>query len=95
MENFIDTWDKVIEILKPEMPSISLDTWIKPLELVEKTDTKLIFKAQQDYQKTIVETRYLSLLKTALSYVTKRDYDISIILSEKAEKTDEDVISNI
>lgn len=95
MDNFIDVWDKVIEILKPEMPSISLDTWIKPLELVEKTDTKLIFKAQQEYQKTIVETRYLSLLKTALSYVTKKNYDISIILSEKAEKSDEDVISNI
>lgn len=98
MKQFDQIWDKVIEMIKEEIPIISLDTWIKPLVLLDITDTKLIFKATTDYHKTLVETRYLDLIRTALKYVTSKDYEVSIILDDLEDTIKEEnnkIISNM
>lgn len=95
MEQFNHTWDKVIDMIKEEIPVISLETWIKPLILLDVTETKLIFKATTDYHKTLVETRYLDLIRTATKYVTSKDYDISIILDDETKDENSKIISNM
>ncbi len=95
MKQFDETWDKVIDMIKEEIPVISLETWIKPLVLLEVTDTKLIFKASTDYHKTLVETRYIDLIRTALKYVTSKDYDVSIILDDETKEENNKIIANM
>lgn len=95
MKQFDETWNKVIDMIKEEIPVISLETWIKPLTLLEVTDTKIIFKASTDYHKTLVETRYLDLIKTALKYVTSKEYDVSIILDDDNKEDNNKIISNM
>lgn len=95
MDNFNELWEKTLEILKPEMPVISLDTWIRPLEFVSLNNNKIILKANNEYQKTIIDTRYIDLIKTAFKYLTNKDYDFSIILSDHAIEKQEENISNM
>ena len=94
MKDFSEVWNKIIDVVKEEMPSISLDTWIKPLKIIDITDDKIILQATTEYQKSIIETRYFDLLKNGIKYATLKDYELSIIL-DMENKDENENISNM
>jgi len=94
MKDFSEVWNKIIDVVKEEMPSISLDTWIKPLKIIDITDDKIILQATTEYQKSIIETRYFDLLKNGIKYATLKDYELSVIL-DMENKDENENISNM
>ena len=87
MDSLNEYWNKVLELIKPEIPTISFNTWVVPLKPVSMEDNVIYLKANSEYYKTYVETRYKDLIKNAFRQVTNKECDISIILSENTKPT--------
>lgn len=65
------SWQKTLEILKVEMTPVSYDTWVAPvtpinLDLKEK---RLYLSLYNDMAKTILETRYISVIEKTVQDV--------------------------
>lgn len=75
-----DNWTTVCNTLSEEVGSISFDTWIKTLEPVSDDGSVAVLKTRTEYQKGQIELKYLDLIKNAYKHITKRTYDVSIIV---------------
>lgn len=75
-------WNQVIEFLKQEMSPISIQTWIEPIEPINKDDHFIYLKTKSDFEKDILETRYESLIKKAITFVTGKEYNLKYITKD-------------
>ena len=83
MENLIEIWKQVLEIIKPEfsLMQVSYTTWIETIIPIELTETHLKMKVPYEYNKEMINLRYTDLLKNALRFVTGRDIELNIIVN--------------
>lgn len=80
----MDIWQKTLDILKTELTVVSYNTWIKTIAPVSIDDYSVVLGVEVDFNKDILETRYLSLIQNAIKHITQKDYDIVFItLSEE------------
>ena len=84
------------DLLKEEVTQIAYDTWLKPLELTEMTEDHIVFKANSEYHRDLVKTRYADLILNTLKYLTNREWTFSVIFDDpKSPKSEDDaIISN-
>ncbi len=87
MDFLNDYWQKVLELVKPEMIPISFATWISPLKLISMDDNVFYIKANSEYQKLYVEKRYLELIKNAFNFVTNKECIVKLVLNDDTEPT--------
>ncbi len=87
MDFLNDYWQKVLDLVKPEIPSISFDTWVKPLKPISMEDNIIYLKANSEYLKSYVEKRYLDLIKNAFRHITNKECVVNLVLSDNAEQT--------
>lgn len=73
-------WDKACELMKRELTEVSYNTWIKNIVPVGIDGNKIKLGVESEFQKTILEGRYLKLFKSALLYVTDIDFEIEFIV---------------
>ncbi len=85
MQVLIDYWQKVLDIIAPEMATISFDTWIKPLTPISMDENNIYLKATSEFQKNTVDVRYKELIKTGFRHITNKDYNINIVLDNEKE----------
>lgn len=85
----LNYWEKAKDLLKEELTGISFKTWIEPLEPLSLHNTTITLKANSIFQKEIIESRYLDLIKNTFSFITKRDFNIIISFSENGEEPEE------
>lgn len=80
MENLVEIWKQVLEIIKPEftLMQVSYTTWIETITPVELSETHLKIKVPYDYNKEMINLRYADLIKNALKFVTGRDIELDI-----------------
>lgn len=85
MQVLNDYWQRVLEIIQPEMVGISYDTWVKPLVPTSMDDSTIYLKASSEFQKNTVDIKYKELIKIAFKHVTNKDYEVNIILDNIEE----------
>jgi chromosomal replication initiator protein DnaA len=78
-------WEKAKEFLKEEMTSISFETWVKTLEPMGMENSNITLKASSVFQKDMIESRYLELIKNTFNFITNRDCTIYISFNEQEE----------
>ena len=66
------------EALSKEIPTITFNTYLLPLEFESLDGNHITFKCDDQFAKEAAETRYASLLLNALKYITNRDLTFSI-----------------
>lgn len=76
-ENFINIWEKALEILKEETSKVAYDTYIKVMvpRVVDKNT--ICFLAPASYHIEVCKQRYLDLIQNTLRYLTSIDYQIT------------------
>ncbi len=79
-------WTRVLELVQPEMTSISYDTWVKSLVPVGMDDNVFVLKASSVFQKNIIDTRYGELIKTSIRHITNKDLNLKVILENETEE---------
>lgn len=83
MEDIVKVWSKVKDIIKTDLLEVSFKTWIDPIIPISMTPQELVLQVPYEYSKTIVEERYMELIKNALLYITNNDYEIEIRIQDK------------
>ncbi len=76
-ENFINIWEKALDILKDEISQIAYNTYIEVMvpRLIDKNT--VCFLSPSSYYIDICKKRYLELIRNTLKYLTSVDYQIT------------------
>jgi len=82
MQVLNEYWEKVLEVIKPEMQGISFATWINPLIPVSMDENNVYLKATSEYQKLTIENKYINYIKNGFEYVTNKKYNIILVLND-------------
>ncbi|WIF95879.1 chromosomal replication initiator protein DnaA [Caminicella sporogenes] len=78
--NLPEIWKKTLNVIKTELTQVSYNTWLKSLEpILIKGDT-IILGVPNDFNKGILETRYLTLIENAVKQVTSKDFKLKFVV---------------
>ena len=86
MHNLIETWQKLLEIIKPDILPFSFETWIETIIPVEMSGDKIVLEVVHEYSREMIKSRYIHLIKNALIYLTGKEYEIEIVLPHEKTK---------
>ncbi len=78
MNDLIQTWQKVLDIIKVDIMPVSYSTWIETIIPMEMSVDKLIIEVPFEYNAQMIDSKYTPLIKNALFYITKREYELEI-----------------
>ena len=68
MNNIIDFWDNLLDMIEEEGRQISplgFNTWVRTIKPYKIINNKLILSVPMDVNKEMIEKRYLTLIKSA------------------------------
>lgn len=80
---------KIKEVLKPELTTISYETWIMPLDIKSIEGNHIVFTTISEYQKDFIENKYKSLIFNTLRFITNKEWTFSVIDLSKESKGEE------
>jgi chromosomal replication initiator protein DnaA len=81
-------WPRTLELLKNELTEISFNTWIKTIEPLAINANSIELGVPTDFNKGILDSRYLTLIKNAITQIASKEYNINIIVpSQEATKS--------
>ncbi len=89
MQNIVEIWKQVLEIIKPEFSQmkVSYDTWIETIIPLEISETSLKIQVPYPYNKEMIDLRYTNLIKNAVKFITGYDVELDIeVATELSEK---------
>lgn len=78
MESIVQIWQKLLEIIKPEILPVSFSTWIETIIPVELCEDKIILEVPYEYTREMINLKYAELIKNALLLITGREYELDI-----------------
>jgi len=91
--NIHQIWDQTLSLIKMELTEVSFNTWLKTIKPLNIDNNKIILSVPNDFNKEILENRYMSLIANALHQVTSIKLEPSFIIegekvfiSEASEK---------
>ncbi|MBY2426974.1 chromosomal replication initiator protein DnaA [Clostridioides difficile] len=83
MMDIVSLWDKTLQLIKGDLTSVSFNTFFKNIVPLKIHLNDLILLAPSDFNKDILENRYLHLIEDAISQLSLKKYNIKFVLSEK------------
>lgn len=80
-------WQRVLDLLKNELTEISFNTWIKTISPISFNSNTLELGVPTDFNKGIIESRYMPLILNAVKQVTSKEINIVIkVPSQEPQK---------
>jgi len=80
MNNLQQIWNNSLNLIKDELTEVSFNTWLGSIEPININNENLILSTPNDFNKQILEDRYLILIKNAVKQVTNIEYNIQIVI---------------
>ncbi len=84
--NVKEVWDKTLKLIKTELTEVSFNTWLKTIDPICIKGNKFVLSVPNDFNKEILENRYVSLISNAIKHVTSKDYQIEFITPNELSK---------
>jgi len=96
MNSLSGIWPRVLDLLKNELTEISFNTWINTIEPISLSSDTIVLGVPSDFNKGILESRYMALISNAVKQVTSKEYAIKISVpsQELPSKTKQSAESN-
>ncbi len=88
MKEYQKIWQKTLEILKYEITEVSYNTWIKSIEPKKLSDDILVLEIPNEFNKNILENRYISILENSLKQICGRKITIKFVVSGEVNEYD-------
>lgn len=79
-ENLEELWLSSLAIIRTELTEVSFNTWLKTIEPITISDNRIVLGAPNEFTKSILEARYLTLIQNAVNQVAEREYTISFLI---------------
>jgi chromosomal replication initiator protein len=87
-------WPRVLDLLKNELTEISFNTWIKTISPISLNSNTLELGVPTDFNKGIIESRYMPLILNAVKQVTSKEINVVVTVPsqepQKKETANED-----
>lgn len=80
-----EIWNKVLAFVAEKISEKAFDIWLKPLQLREMDQNTVEIEVPNKFFKDWIAENYQPLIKDALYQITKRTYQIKILIKEMAE----------
>jgi len=78
--NIKEIWNKTLELLKTELTEVSFNTWLKTISPISIEGNTFILSVPNDFNKEILENRYLSLITNAFYQITSLNFEFKFII---------------
>lgn len=87
MSQLSDLWTSACSYIREELSSkVSYRTWIESIVPYKKDETTLYLCVPTEINKTMIEQRYIELIKNSVLEASGKKYDIDIVIGEKKEE---------
>ncbi len=87
--NLSSLWQQVLKILSNELNNdMSFNTVLKPTRLVNIEENLATVEVPNDFIKSVIEKRYINLLKDILGSILKQNISIVVKISENVNNSD-------
>jgi chromosomal replication initiator protein len=80
-------WPKVLDLLKNELTEISYNTWIKTIEPLSANLSTIELGVPTDFNKGILESRYIPLISNAVKQITSKEYNFTVVIPSQESYT--------
>ena len=94
MNSIMDIWQEVLRILKNELTPTAINTWFSDCEPVDLEECRLVIRTPSEFKKTIIENRFASSIKTALTDLFSCDFDLLILVGDEEYEKEDDGASD-
>lgn len=84
--NVKEIWDKTLKLIKTELTEVSFNTWLKTIDPICIRANKFVLSVPNEFNKEILENRYVSLIANALKQITNKDYQLEFITPNELSK---------
>lgn len=84
--NVDNIWNSAKDIIKRELTEVSFNTWIKPVTQFKIEGNIIYLQVCNDFSKSILESRYMDLLKNAINQVMGNSCNIKLVIEGDSEK---------
>jgi len=87
VEKYInDLWQKTMQVIRAALTEVSFDIWIKGIKPIAIKDNEFYLCVPNEFTRSILESRYSSLIASALRQVSSKNISIAFILPADIEK---------
>ncbi|NLY43444.1 MAG: chromosomal replication initiator protein DnaA [Clostridiaceae bacterium] len=86
MSFLLNLWNRVLNIIKNEITEVGFNTWIKTITPVSMSEDHIVLSVPNDFNKNIIEGRYLPLIKNAITLAASKEYSITITVQGEKEQ---------
>ncbi len=94
--NLEELWLSSLDIIKTELTEVSFNTWLKTIEPIAINDNRIMLGAPNEFTKSILEARYLTLIQNAVNQVSNKNYDIGFLIpGEEVANASQEVTEKI
>ncbi len=83
MTELAEIWSKAKKQLSDEISAVSYDTWIKPISVLSADDKKITMEVPSPTVKSMLLTRYNSIITDCIESVTSRKYALEVLVANK------------
>ncbi len=92
-------WLNSLDIIRTELTEVSFNTWLKTIEPIAINNNRIILGAPNEFTKSILEARYLTLIQNAINQASGEEYEISFLipgeeLNDGSKETNEKPVDN-
>ncbi|MEG1008329.1 MAG: DnaA N-terminal domain-containing protein, partial [Clostridia bacterium] len=88
-DNFINIWEKVLEILKQEITPVGYKTYVEVMIPRIVDEHTICLLAPSKYHIDIFKNKYLDLVQNSLDFVSKKRFTITFEFKELIKNNDE------
>ena len=78
-----ELWAGTLALLEPEISPISFKTWIEPIVPVKISGNTVVLRIDESFIKSMVETRFLSLIENSVKHIMGCEYKVHIISGDE------------
>jgi chromosomal replication initiator protein len=82
-----ELWNTTLSLLESELTEISFNTWIKTISPVNISNNQIYLGVPADFNKGIVESRYVPLIENALRQASNKNYVVNIEINTDNDDT--------
>ena len=88
----LELWTRVLIYLEDRISPVGYESWIKNIQPIDITTEELTLSVDNLIMKSMIEQRYVSLIKEALFDIKQKVYDIKVLTDEEMPEEEEENI---
>ena len=80
-----EVWTKVVEMMKEELTSTTINTWFNEVTAVALEDSRYVIYTPTNFKRDIIAGRYVQYIQKALYDLFSTDFDVTVLAEDELD----------